>query len=91
MIIKKSDGSVIFEFDHNTPGKVYLAGEFNNWNYATTPLKKTPKGTHRVTLHLKPGRYQFRYFTNHQWFNDNNPDGLENNNYGSQNSVVVVD
>ncbi|MEI6079672.1 MAG: isoamylase early set domain-containing protein [bacterium] len=91
MIIKKTDGSVTFEFDQNTAGKVYLAGDFNNWNYSATPLKKTPKGTYRVTLHLKPGNYQFRYFANHNWYNDNNADGLVNNNYGSQNSIVVVE
>jgi 1,4-alpha-glucan branching enzyme len=91
MIIKKTDGSVTFEFDQNTAGKVYLAGDFNNWNYSATPLKKTPKGKYSVTLHLKPGRYQFRYYANHNWFNDNTADGYENNNYGSQNSVLVVD
>ena len=91
MLIKKEDGSVTFEFDQNTNHKVYLAGDFNGWNYSKTPMRKNPKGKYRVTLNLKPGRYQFRYYADNQWYNDNQADTYENNNYGSQNSVVVIE
>jgi len=43
MTIVKKDGSVTFEFDHNTGEKVYLAGDFNHWNYTQTPLKNPPR------------------------------------------------
>lgn len=91
MTIVKKDGSVTFEFDHNTSDKVYLAGDFNHWNYTQTPLKKSTKGKWAVTLKLTKGEHQFRYVCNNQWYNDSNADKYINNGYGCENSVILID
>jgi len=90
MTIVKKDGSVTFEFDNNTNDKVYLAGDFNHWEYTHTPLKKTTNGRWTTTLKLTKGEHQFRYVCNNQWYNDTNADKYANNGYGAENSVVTV-
>ena len=91
MNIVKKDGSVTFEFDNNTGDKVYLAGDFNHWNYTQTPLKKSTKGKWAVTLKLTKGEHQFRYVCNNQWYNETNADKCVNNGYGAENSVIVIE
>lgn len=88
-ILKKGD-SVTFEFDHKTEHKVYLAGDFNHWNYSKNPLRKAPNVKWKVTLKLTSGEHQFRYVADNEWYNDNQADKYMNNGYGSENSVVVV-
>ena len=51
---------------------VYLAGDFNNWNEHSHPLKKKKDGTLYLEVELSLGHdYQFRYRTDTgEWFND---------------------
>ena len=90
MITKKSN-KVTFKFDEKTNHKVYLAGDFNGWNYASTPLTKGTDGKWKIELNLNQGEYQFKYYTDNQWYNDYSADKYINNGYGAENSVVVVD
>jgi 1,4-alpha-glucan branching enzyme len=40
----------------------HIVGEFNNWTFFATPMKKLKSGAFTMTLELEPGReYQFRY------------------------------
>lgn len=73
--------------------KVYIAGEFNDWNTHTNPMKKLKDGDFTITLELEPGReYQFRYvIDDHRWENDWNADAYVTSPYGHcDNSVVLV-
>ncbi len=74
---------------------VFLVGEFNDWNTATTPMKYSQKKkVYAVTLELEPGhRYQFRYLVNGDyWCNDWAADDYVPAEYGPDyvvdNSVV---
>ena len=71
--------------------EVSLAGEFNNWDTAATPLKKV-KGVWKVSLELNQGQeYQFRYLVNgSEWHNDEAADKYVANNVDGDNSVVVT-
>lgn len=73
--------------------KIYLAGEFNNWRYEDTPLKKQKNGTFATTLELEPGNeYQYRYVLDgERWETDSDADKYVPSQVGSaENSVVVV-
>jgi len=72
--------------------RVYLAGEFNDWDAAATPMKSNPKGVFKVILELEPGReYQFRYLVNGEhWCNDWHADAYVPNDLGVDNCVVVT-
>ena len=71
---------------------VCLAGEFNGWDPAATPMTRDRKGGFRVTLELDPGReYPFRYLVNGiHWYNDWHADTYAPNGFGEDNCVVVT-
>lgn len=80
------------------PGReVYAVGTFNNWqpwDKATKMTDKKDDGVYSITLHLKPGRYEYKFFlvTNGKgdWTEDvQNVDKVANT-MGTFNSVLVV-
>ena len=51
--------------------RISVVGDFNDWDRTANLLWEHPGGTHSVTLALHPGRYRFRYVTEHgRWFDD---------------------
>ena len=77
-----------------TPAKTaHLVGEFNNWTFFSTPMKKLKSGAFAITLELEPGReYQFRYLLDKKiWQNESDADKSVPSPYGdSKNSVIIV-
>ncbi len=73
-------------------GKVTIVGDFNNWNAAESPMKKINNGDFEITLNLACGReYRFRYLIDgNRWENDWRADKYVPNNFGAEDSVVVV-
>ncbi len=71
---------------------VFLVGDFNNWDEATTSMKRQKNGSFTVTLDLeKDQEYQFRYLVNGtEWHNDWEADKYVPNPYSGDNSVVVT-
>ena len=71
----------------------HVVGEFNNWNFSSTPMKKLKKGAFTATLNLEKGReYQFRYLLdNGTWQNDGGADKFVPTPFGdSENSVIAL-
>ena len=74
-------------------GTAYVVGEFNNWDFFSTPMKKLKKGAFTVTLNLEKGRaYQFRYLLdNRDWQNEGDADKFVPTPFGdSENSVIAL-
>ena len=69
---------------------VTVAGSFNNWEPAKTPLRKGKGGIWRRTLLLSPGRYVYRFVVDGKWCSDPNAKESVANQYGEMNSVVEV-
>ena len=72
--------------------KVFLVGEFNEWNGQATPMKKQKDGSYVATLELKTGReFQFRCIDGGIWENDYEADRYEFSPIANtDNSVVAV-
>ena len=72
--------------------KVYLCGEFNEWNQKSHPLKQRKKGGFSTTISLQTGKsYRYRYLLDgKQWENDWAADGYLPNEFGSEDSVVEL-
>ena len=73
--------------------KVFLAGDFNGWDYSATPLRKQKNGELAATLELETGsEYQYRYVIDgERWVNDYEADKyVPSNVCHEENSVVVV-
>lgn len=70
--------------------KVFLAGEFNNWE--ETSLRMTKRGgEYTKSLTLAPGSYQFKYNVEGEyWLNDEAADAYPQNEFGGDNSQVNI-
>ena len=73
--------------------KIYLVGDFNNWDRASHLFQHDRAGNWVITIDLDLGRaYQFRYLIDGQhWRNDDQADAYVFNPYGTDNFVVVTD
>jgi 1,4-alpha-glucan branching enzyme len=81
---------VEFEFPAPQAKKVYLAGNFNDWDTRQTPMIKDRKGIWRATLQLEAGKYEYRFFVDGQWENDPSCTSWVPNEFGTQNCLRVV-
>jgi len=77
------------QVDANT---VALCGEFNEWDATQHPMKRRKDGSFSLTISLEPGNeYRFRYLVNgERWENDWEADKYVPNEFGTEDSVVVV-
>jgi 1,4-alpha-glucan branching enzyme len=77
----------------NSAQTANVVGEFNSWNYFSTPMKKLKSGAFTTTLDLEQGKeYQFRYLLDeNNWENDADADKFVPTPFGdSLNSVVCI-
>ena len=84
---------VTFELPKDVSAEtVSICGEFNDWDPEKHLLKRRKDGSFSTTLSLKPGRaYRFRYLLDgHRWENDWQADEYVSNQFGTQDSVVVI-
>jgi 1,4-alpha-glucan branching enzyme len=88
---KDKTKKVQFELLAPDAQKVYLAGNFNNWDTRANPMKKDKKGTWKITVSLKPGRYEYRFLKDGDWENDPACCDCVPNEFGSQNCVRIVE
>jgi 1,4-alpha-glucan branching enzyme len=70
--------------------KIYLAGDFNNWNETSLPMKH--QGDEWVfSVHLSPGKHKYKFLVDGNWITDPANKLWEQNEYGTGNSVVWVE
>jgi len=69
---------------------VYLVGDFNDWNASQYRLRRYKDGVYKKKLQLKPGRYQYLFLVDGEWWTD--PEHLERtpNPFDSENSIITV-
>jgi len=80
------------EFSLSVPQaqSVSIAGDFNQWNPSSHPLKMDDKGIWRMSLPLNPGQYEYRFFVDGEWQNDPNGSSSVENLLGTSNSLKIV-
>lgn len=71
--------------------QVAIAGDFNGWDPATTPLKRDDSlGVWQTCVPVAPGRYRYRLVVDGQWVQDPYNSYVESNPFGELNNIVVV-
>lgn len=72
--------------------RVYLVGDFNNWNTKASPMNRLKSGEFKLELNLDAGKeYRFKYLIDdNRWENHWNADKYVSNKFGTDDSVVVV-
>ena len=80
----------LFRFVRSGDDPVYLAGDFNDWNERSHPMRRKPDGTWDLVLSLPPGRYAYKFLCRGNWYNDPEAEAYEPNEWGSLHSTVIV-
>ncbi len=90
MVVQLRNGNVEFRFYRPQARTVSVAGDFNDWNQASLPMKMGSDGWWRCQLRVAPGCYHFRYLSDGEWFMDYAAFGLD---YGPKglNSVAWIE
>ena len=87
---ENKSGEVVFICNAPLAKRVYLAGTFNSWDATARRMVKTPDGSFRAKLKLKPGTYEYRFVIDGSWTSDPGAPACAKNPYGSENSVAQI-
>ena len=86
---KSSKGSkTTFEFYAPESKEVQVVGTFNDWNPVS--LKKGDAGKWGISIDLKPGRYEYRFYVDGTWQNEQKQCECIPNTFGSWNCILEV-
>lgn len=89
---KKID-TIIKEFNVNAPeaGAVYILGEFNDWQKSeSSRLTRMESGNWAGHLTLNRGKYRYKFLVDEEWINDPSNPSVEENVFGSVDSVLEI-
>ncbi len=81
-----------YEFTLYAPDaqEVYLVGDFNNWDGSDYRMRKFKDGVCKKKVKLKPGRYEYRFVVDGDWWCDPANTSRQANAYGGENSVITI-
>jgi hypothetical protein len=83
--------AVVFVTLYPRAGSVHIAGDFNNWQPANTPMERVgDSGVWQTKMSLPHGLYRYRLVVDGQWQQDPYNERTELNPYGELNSVLEV-
>jgi 1,4-alpha-glucan branching enzyme len=89
-IPKKSVPAHEFALAAPEAATVYLVGDFNHWDDGKDKMRKMKDGTHKKSVKLKPGRYEYRFVVDGQWWTDPGNENRCASPYGTDNSVLYI-
>lgn len=80
------------EFSLNAPDAkaVVVTGSFNDWNQEEHQAKRNKNGVWKVKVALPPGRYEYLFLVDGNWWTDPENPTTVWNSFGSANSVLEV-
>ncbi len=87
---KQEGGVVTFTAFYPEAKKVFLAGDFNNWQPEKNPMRRMAGDVWQVKVPLAKGYYRYRFVVDGKWQQDPYNNGIEPNPYGELNSVINV-
>jgi len=90
--VKKTVPSTEFSLYAPDVKSVYLAGDFNGWQPDANDyrLRKFKGDIWKKMLKLKPGRYEYQFVVDGQWWCDPANDNRVTNPYCTENCVIEI-
>jgi 1,4-alpha-glucan branching enzyme len=82
---------VLFSLKAPDARAVSVVGDFNGWRNDAHPMKMHETGQWEKHLFLSPGRYEYKFIVDDQWWEDPANEQKCQNQHGTWNSVVVVE
>jgi len=90
MVHIDATGKATFRFLHGAGAPVFLVGDFCHWKLDHLPMRQAGPNEWVLMLRLPPGTYEFRYYSEGQWFTDYAAFGATHNAFGEMNSVLRI-
>lgn len=81
---------VSFELMAPNAKEVVVTGDFTSWSSTGIAMKKGSNGNWKTAVNLKPGKYEYKFVVDGQWWNDPNNKATVTNSFGSLNSQKIV-
>jgi chromosome partitioning protein len=89
--VNQMQDAVVFVTLYPRAETVAIAGDFNNWQPATTPMQRVGEtGVWQAKMKLPHGTYRYRLVVDGQWQQDPYNERSELNPYGDYNSILEV-
>lgn len=89
--VRQSSQGVLFVQPIGKAKQLSLAGDFNGWNGAATPMRKNDHlGVWECCLPLDSGRYRYRLVVDGRWTSDPHNKYVEANPFGELNNIIEV-
>ncbi|MEW5693826.1 MAG: glycogen-binding domain-containing protein [Candidatus Hydrogenedentota bacterium] len=78
---------------YNNPiaDKVYIAGEFNNWDPLNGEMTQDADGNWSIVLDLPQGKYQYKFVVDGKWIQDPKCSESVDDGFGGKNSVIIIE
>ena len=89
--VSQMQDAVVFVTLYPRAETVAIAGDFNNWQPATTPMQRVGEtGVWQAKMKLPHGTYRYRLVVDGQWQQDPYNERSELNPYGEYKSILEV-
>jgi chromosome partitioning protein len=88
--VRQTHDGVVFSARFEQARQVLIAGDFNNWRPASTPMLHSPGTGWTMRLPLEPGRYRYRFVVDGKWMTDPHNTTVEANQFGELDNIVEV-
>jgi len=82
---------VLFKFHAAPRSKVYIAGDFNNWDPTALKLGYHGKGVYSAIVLLPLGTYEYKFTVNGEWCNGQDCNDQVTNAFGTMNNRLIVE
>jgi 1,4-alpha-glucan branching enzyme len=83
--------TINFRLQAREAQSVALAGDFNNWDPSTVPMRRSDEGEWEASLQLSPGQYEYKFVVDGvHWREDPQSQERVANSFGTYNSVYRV-
>lgn len=87
----KKSKLVTFKVQSKPDSKVYIAGDFNEWNTLVHELIHDGEGIFQIKIELEPGIYEYKFHIDGNWCADSENPNFRPNYLGTLNSVIIID
>jgi len=82
--------SHVFVLNAPEAQEVFVVGDFNGWNPEGYKMRRFKGGVFKKSVKLKPGRYEYLFLVDGQWWSDPANPCRCANPFGHENSVVEI-
>ena len=87
--VRATSQGMLFVQPLSTGDRLTIAGDFNDWNAMTHPMRRDEQlNVWQACIQLPPGQYRYRLVVDGQWIRDAYNPNVEANPFGGLNSVV---